>query len=55
MDSVELISLAVAGGVILAAVVIVLFRPSLGGDRRHGGKESDYAGTQPSAGGEGGD
>ena len=33
MDSVELISLAVGGGVILVAIVLVLFRPSMGGRR----------------------
>ena len=31
MDSFELISLAVAGGLILLVIVVVFFRPSLGG------------------------
>jgi len=55
MDSVELISLAIGGAVILLAILAVLLLPALGGDRRHGGKEHDYAGNQPTAGGEGGD
>jgi hypothetical protein len=33
MDSVELISLAVAGALILLVIVVVVFRPSLGGKR----------------------
>ena len=33
MDSVELISLAVGCGVVLVAIVLVLFRPSMGGRR----------------------
>jgi hypothetical protein len=55
LDSVETIALAVAGGVVLLAIVAVFVLPGLGGDRRHGGKEHDYAGNQPTAGGEGGD
>lgn len=55
MDSVEAIAVAVGGGVMLLVIVAVFVLPGLGGDRRRGDKEHDYASNQPTAGGEGGD
>jgi hypothetical protein len=55
MDEVEAWLLVAGAAVIVLAIVIVVFRPSLGGDYRRGRDEAEYGTSIPGADGGGGD
>jgi len=44
MDSFELSAVLITGGVVLVAILVVLFGPRMGGGRSQGPGPSDYGG-----------